>query len=392
MIFVGIDVASQKHDITITTDYGEVLSENFTIQNNADGFKKLRQEILSHTESLDIVRIGIEETGIYSKNISEFLALHGFCVHLINPVLTSNSRKAQSVRLTKTDKIDSLAICRFIELNYKRLNSYTPTLYIVDSLKSLSRARLDKQKYLSRSKMEWTRLLDIYFPEFRKAYNQHSKWVYELFSQYNSVEKIGRMHDTTLHSIIKTKGNRNYHVSHIKHLAKTTIGTKDPNVGYLFLDVLEDIKHYQKQMERLEKQIETIIDEHYSYLLSVPGIGSVTAGIIIGEIGDIKRFKSPQSLVAYAGLDPIVYESGKFKAKKVSISKRGSKYLRSAIYTSTKVAIINPRVQDNKLRLKYQKKISQGKHHNSAICSATKNMINIIYKLMNEEIEFDYSV
>ena len=393
MFFVGIDVASQKHDITITTDYGEVVKHNFTIQNNSDGFKKLRQEILSHTESIDTVRIGIEETGIYSKNISEFLALHGFTVHLINPILTSNSRKAQSIRLTKTDKIDSLAICRYIEFNYKRLNSYTPTLYTISSaLKSLSRARLDKQKQLSRVKTEWTRLLDIYFPEFRRHFDQHAGWVYNLFYHYPTVEKIARMHISTLEGIIKTKGDRVKHALTIKSLAKETVGTKDPNMYYLFQDILDDINHYQKQIKCLGIHIEELVEENYSYLLTIPGVGCITSGIIIGEIGDISRFHSPEALVAYAGLDPIIYESGQFKAKEPSISKRGSKYLKSAIFTSTKVAIINPKIKDNKFRQKYNRKISEGKHHNSAICSVTKNMINDIYKLMNTSTEFSYTV
>ena len=158
MLFVGIDVASDKHDAAITSFYGEIITESFTISNDLEGFKKLHEEILSHTESLDEVHIGIEETGIYSKNICEFLALCDFNVYMINPVLTSNSRKSQSLRLTKTDPIDALAICRYVEFNLKRLYPYTPSLYIFDEIKSLSRARLD-----------------ITFPEFKKSYNHQSK-------------------------------------------------------------------------------------------------------------------------------------------------------------------------------------------------------------------------
>jgi transposase len=184
MIFVGIDVASQKHDAVITRGQDDILTGSFTLSNDLDRFKKLRDEILSHTEHLEDVRIGIEETGIYSKNISEFLALCGFTVHKLNPVLTYNSRKAQSIRLTKTDKIDALAISRYVELNFKRLNSYTPTLYIYDEMKSLSRARLDVMKRLIASKTEFVRLLDMVFPEFRRQFNPHSKWAYQLFSKH----------------------------------------------------------------------------------------------------------------------------------------------------------------------------------------------------------------
>ena len=392
MLFVGIDVASKKHDAVITTYYGDVLTEPFTILNNLEGFKKLRDEILSHTEHLDDVRIGIEETGIYSKNIAEFLALCGFTVHMINPVLTSNSRKSQSVRLTKTDKIDALAICRYVEFNYKRLNSYTPTLYIYDEIKSLSRARLDIQSRLIKAKTEWTRLLDISFPEFRSNYKQHSKWVYSLFSTYPTPDRIAKMHVDTLTHIVGIQGDRHEAANHIKSIAKSTIGTFSATTRLLIKNTLSDIIHYESQMDEFKQEIENLIKNHFSNLLTIPGVGPIVAGLIIGEIGDITRFHSPEALVAFAGIDPTVFESGLFKAKKVRISRRGSKYLRSALYTATKTAIIHPKIKNNKFRNKYSKKVSEGKHHNSAIFSAAKNMSNTIFAMLQTGQNFDYTL
>ncbi len=392
MLFVGIDIASKKHDAVITTSYGDILTEPFTILNNLDGYKKLRDEILSHTEHLDDVRIGIEETGIYSKNIAEFLALCGFTVHMINPVLTSNSRKSQSLRLTKTDKIDALAICRYVEFNYKRLNSYTPTLYIYDEIKSLSRARLDIQSRLVKAKTEWTRLLDLSFPEFRSTYNQHSKWAYSLFSSYPTPDRIAKMHINTLIQIVGIQGDRHEAASHIKSIAKSTVGTFSSTTRLLLKNTLGDIAHYESQMKELEREIENLITAYFSNLLTIPGVGPIIAGLVVGEIGDVTRFHSPRALVAFAGIDPVVFESGLFKAKKVGISKRGSKYLRTALYTATKVAIINPKIKNNKFRDKYSKKISEGKHHNSAIFSAAKNMSNAIFAMLQTGNNFDYSL
>ena len=392
MLFVGIDVASKKHDVAITTFGQSILSKPFNISNDYQGFKKLRDEILSHTEYLDDVRIGIEETGIYSKNISEFLALCGFTVHMINPILTSHSRKSGSVRLTKTDKIDAISIARYVEFNFKRLNPYTTSLYIYNEIKSLSRARLDIQTKLIKAKTEWTRLLDISFPEFRTHYNQHSKWVYTLFNSYATPIEISKMHTSTLTKIIATQGNRLVQAENIKQLAKITIGNSSASTKILLKNTLSDILHFTNQMRIFEKAIYELIKEHFHNLLTIPGVGSITAGLIVGEIGSIARFKSPESLVAFAGVDPTVFESGQFKAKNVHISKRGSKYLRTALYTSTKVAIINPKIKDNKFRDKYHKKIAQGKHHNSAIFSAVKNIVNTIYKLLQTGENFDYSI
>ena len=392
MLFVGIDVASDKHDAAITSLYGEIITEPFTISNDLQGFKKLRKEILSHTESHNEVHIGIEETGIYSKNICEFLALCDFNVYMLNPVLTSNSRKSQSVRLTKTDKIDTLAISRYVEFNLKRLNSYIPQLYIFDEIKSLSRARLDIQSRIIKAKTEWARLLDITFPEFKKSYNQQSKWVYKLFSEYSTPDKIAKMHTKTLLELIGISGDRFIAANHIKTIAKSTIGQCTRTHNLLIKNILEDITHYSKQMKSLEVEIELIIAESFPNILTVPGIGPITAGLIVGEIGNIDRFKSSSALLAYAGLDPIVYESGQFKAKNVSISKRGSKYLRTAIFTSTKVACINPKIRENNFKSKYMRKRIQGKHHNSAICSVSKNMINVIYQLLKTGESYCYNI
>lgn len=391
MFFVGIDVASRKHDAAITSNYGEVITEPFTIENNLEGFKKLREEILSHTESLDEVCIGIEETGIYSKNICEYLALCDFTVYMINPILTSNSRKSQSVRITKTDSIDALAICRYVEFNFKRLNPYTPSLYLIEELKSLSRARLDIQSRLIKAKTEWTRLLDITFPEFRMAFNQHSKWAYQLFKQNPTPDKIARMHIKSLVDIIKVHANRDDAASKIKSIAKNSIGQSSRINAILIQNTLDDIFHYNSQMNLIGGEIESIVSDNFKNILTIPGIGPITAGIIIGEIGDIHRFKSPAALLAYSGLDPIVHQSGLFKAQNVSISKRGSTVLRSAIFTSTKIACINPNINFNKFRAKYQLKMSQGKHHNSSICHATKNMINTIFALLHSGESFNYN-
>jgi transposase len=392
MFFVGIDVALNKHDVAIISSENDLINTHFTIPNTLDGFEKLRRVISSHTESAIDIRIGIEETGIYSKNISEFLALYGFIVHMINPILTSHSRKSQSLRLTKTDKIDALNIATYVEQNFKRLNSYTPSLYNFSELKSLSRARSDILKNQVKAKTEWTRLLDIVFPEFRQTFNQHSKWVYKLFSKYPAPQQISRIHLSTLQNIIKIQGDRISAAQTIKSMAKDTIGYHCDSNGVLLINALDDILHYSKQLTRIEKQMAFIMKTNFSFLLTIPGVGPITGGTIIGEIGDINRFHSPSALLAYAGLDPTIYQSGNFIGSQSRISKRGSRYLRSAIFISTRCAIINPKIKDNKFRDKYSTKVSQGKHHNSAICSASKNMINVIYALMNSHQSFDYTL
>jgi transposase len=390
MLFIGIDVASKKHDVIIISEYGEVLSDAFTIENSVDGFKKLHTEISSHMEHNDCIHIGLEETGIYSSNIRDFLYALDFKVYMINPILTYHSRMAYSLRNTKTDKVDCLAICRYIMHNHSHLKPYISTLYTTSELKSLSRLRLDKLKLISKSKMEFTRLLQITFPEFTKHFKQHSGWALTLFSSYPTPEKIARMHTDTLVSIIKIKGDRNNAATLIKSLAKDTIGNRSLSNELLINSIIEDIKHFKKQIDRIDKHLDRLM-EGFEFLTSIPGIGNVVGAIILGEVGDIHRFRTPAQLLAFAGLDPTIYESGDFKSNKCRISKHGSKYLRTAIFTATRVACVG-RTRDNQFRRKYDRKMAEGKHHTSAICNVSKNMINTVFALLKTKDTFCFQV
>jgi len=389
MIYVGIDAASKKHDFTIMNEKGEVIHEPTTITNDMKGFKKLHTEIASHTELPDEVCIGIEETGIYAKNLSSFLHSSGFKVFSLNPLLTSFSQKSVSLRKTKTDKVDAKAICRYIRLNHSILNPYTPTLYNLDELKSLSRIRFKKLKTLSQAKMEYTRLLMIMFPEFVKYYDQHAKWARELFYKYSTMAQISRMHVDSIVGILRIKGDRFEAAAHIKALAKETIGNVSTINQILLTSALEDIKHYEAQIDVIDKAIDELM-EPFSFIKSIPGIANTTGAMILGEIGDINRFNNASSLLAFAGLDPSVFESGDFKSKTSRISKRGSAYLRSAIFTATRVACVGKGI-DNRFRQKYQKKRDQNKHHSAAICAACKNMINTIFTMLQTGEFFSYS-
>ncbi len=350
--------------------------------------KKLHMEISSHMEPGDCIHIGLEETGIYSGNIRDFLCSLDFNVYMINPILTHHSRMAYSLRNTKTDKLDCLAICRYIMHNYTHLKPYISTLYTTSELKSLSRLRLDKLKLMSKSKMEFTRLLQIIFPEFAKHFKQHSLWAVDLFSHYPTPQKIARMHTESLVKIIRIKGDRQSAAALIKTLAKSTIGNCSLSNELLINSVLEDIKHFKKQIDTIDQHLEQLMDG-FEFLTSIPGVGNIVGATILGEIGDIHRFQTPAQLLAFAGLDPSIYESGDFKSNKCRISKRGSKYLRTAIFTATRVACVG-KTRDNQFRRKYDRKRIEGKHHNSAVCNVAKNMINTVFAIMKTEETFCY--
>ena len=389
MIFVGIDIASDKHDATIISEHGVVLSDTFTFSNDSNGFKKLHMEITSHTESLDVC-IGMEETGIYHNNIANFFFDKGFSVFTINASKIHHFIKSTSLRSTKTDKTDSLSITNYLMLHYLNLNSYTPSFYNNEELKSLSRLRFKKLKYLSMSKTEIKRLLMVVFPEFVKHFNPFSKWALNLFLSYKSIDKISNLHLSTLSKIIKTKSNRDANALLLKQLAKSSIGNKSKIKQVELLSSISDLLHYKNQIDIIDEQLASLMKE-YSHITSIPGVGIVNGAAIIGEIGDPYKFNNKSKVLAFAGCDPSIYQSGKYLSNHSRLSKRGSKYLRSALFSAARVASVG-NCKDNKFREKYLIKISQGKHHYTAVFHVAKNMLYTIYSIMKSKEAFNNSI
>jgi len=160
---------------------------------------------------------------------------------------------------------------------------------------------------------------------------------------------------------------------------------KNTFISIQITQTIAQIELIESQIAEIKKVIEQAIDELDSVILSVPGIGKIDAAMILGEIGDIKRFSSPTKLLAYAGLDPVVNQSGKFSAKRTKMSKRGSKLLRYALIN----AAWNVSLNNNTFKRYYDSKIAQGHSHYSALGHTAHKLVRVIFKLLNENIEFN---
>ena len=389
MQYVGIDVASLKHDCTIVTDQGEILKDGLTIGNDSNGFESLMETMRQHGASPKTTKIGMEETGIYHERIRSYLMHYGYSVYTINPALVFHSRKAETLRSTKTDKVDALAIARYLMMYKGSLHSYTSSLYHFDALKSSTRIYHAKRETLARTKTELKRLLHSVFPEFKEHYDPLSQWALDLLEAYPTPEAIARMHEATLVRLLRTKGDRNKAAKHIRGIAKRSVGQSDAMSKQRIRFAISDIKHFNAQIS----EIKTVLKEQmepFTNIMSIPGVGAVTGATILAEIGDINRFSHKTKLLAYTGIDPVIYESGNFKAKNTSLSKRGSRYLRSALFMAARCACVNSRVKNNKFRRKYETKIREGKHHYTAIFAAAKNLTYTIYGILKSGQPFEY--
>ncbi len=380
MIFVGIDVAKDKHDCFITNSDGEVLFNAFTIPNNLVGFNSLYLKIESVMEDVSKVKVGLEATGHYSYNLLGYLIDKGLPTYVINPLHTNLYRKSLSLRQTKTDKVDARTIASMI-MSDVNLKSYSDISYHNEELKSLTRYRFDKVKERSALKVSISRLVCILFPELEKLVpTLHLTSVYALLSEFPGAQRVASAHLTRLANLLTTasKGHYNKDVAiNIKDVAKCSIGSNMPAKSLELTHTIRLIQELDSEIDEIENEIKSIMDSINSPILSIPGISYRMGAMIIAEIGDFSRFDSPDKILAYAGLSPTTYQSGQLNSSHSRMEKRGSRYLRYALYNATKYVCH----WDPTFSTYLAKKRAEGKHYNVALSHAAKKLVRVIYQL-----------
>jgi transposase len=380
MVSVGIDVAKDKHDCFILNSDGEVLANAFTIPNTLDGFNTLLQKIRDSTSPADKIKVGLEATGHYSYNILGFLLDSGLTTYVLNPLHTSLYRKSLSLRRTKTDRVDARTIATML-LSDVELKPYTDTSYHNEELKSLTRYRFDKVKERAQMKQSISRLVCILFPELEHMVSSiHIASVYALLEEFPGAKQISEVHLTKLKTLLEqtSKGRygRDMAVA-IRDAARVSIGTRMPAKSLELQHTIRLIRELDAEIEDIESAIQDIMDELHSPITTIPGMGVRMGAMILAEIGDFSRFESPDKLLAYAGLSPSTYQSGQLKNCYAHMEKRGSRYLRYAIFNATKYVCL----WDPKFAAYLAKKRAEGKHYNVAISHAAKKLVRLIFAL-----------
>ena len=380
MIYVGIDVAKDKHDCFITNSDGEALFPVFTIQNNRDGFDDLFSRIQSVSSDVSNIKVGLEATGHYSYNLLGYLLGKGLTTFVINPLHTNLYRKSLSLRKTKTDKVDARTIAMML-MSDVNLKSYSDTSYHNEELKSLTRYRFDKVQERAQLKQSVSRLVTILFPELEKLVpSLHLASVYTLFSELPSAREIASCHLTHLTKLLENASKGRYSrekAVEIREAARVSIGSNMPAKSLELRHTLRLISELDSEISEIESEIKRIMDEIHSPILTIPGIGYRMGAMILAEIGDFSRFDSPDKILAYAGASPSTYQSGQLESSYSHMEKRGSRYLRFALINAAKYVCH----WDETFGAYLQKKISEGKHYNVAITHATKKLVRLIYAM-----------
>ena len=385
MIYVGIDIAKLNHFASAISSDGEVLLEPFKFTNDNDGFFLLLSKLNSFDK--DSLIIGLESTAHYGNNLLAFLVPKGFHVCLINPIQTSTMRR-NNIRKTKTDKVDTFIICKTLMIQPHRF----VTLYDIAlmQLKNLGRFRQKTVKQRTRLKIQLTSYVDQVFPELQYFFKSgiHHKGCYSLLKEAPSPDAIASMHLTHLTHLLKSASHGHFKKEtavELRVLAKKSVGTSDKSLSIQITQSIEQIELLDRQLDQIESEMEDIVKSLDSVIMTIPGIGYINGGMILGEIGDITRFTKPSKLLAFAGLDPSVYQSGNFQAKHTRMSKRGSRTLRYALMNAAHNVVKN----NQTFKEYYEQKKSEGRSHYNALGHCAGKLVRIIHKMLTDNVEFD---
>ena len=382
--YIGIDISKYKHDFCIISNTGEVIVENASFDNNKKGFQYLLDYLKSYNKSQ--VHIAFEATGHYSLNLELFLIDQGFSFMKMNPLVIHQFLKTRSLRRTKTDKADSLTIATYLMSVPFKPNS--DLLYHIYTLKSLCRARELLIKERSKFLVLLTNELDKSFPELKQFFNNRiSTTLLYILEKYKNTEHIALMRDfDSLRSI--SHGKFSYaKFAKLKEIAKNSVGHHDNNSDLLISTYVSIINNFNDKIDPIDKQISTIIKELNPRMLSIPGLGEISAATILSEYGDISNFSSSNKMLAFAGLEPSIIQSGTI-VHNGKMVKHGSGHLRySLMNISLTILKFSPTFYDY-----YLKKRSEGKCHRVALSHVCKKLIRVIYSLEKYNMDFNPSL
>lgn len=386
--FLGIDIAKTNHVASLIGADGSVVIRAIKFKNSNEGYTKLLNTIQNKLNDLSNINIAMEATGHYWLSLYSALVDDGFNVSVYNPYQIKSYRGAYNNRKQKNDIIDSIIIADYLRV-FGMKDSKLPQEDLM-ALKQFTRFRSNIVENVSSIKVQVIGLLDKVFPEYKDffcdVFGVTSK---QILLNCPTPDDIIRFSTTKLANLLSKNSRGKFgkdDALNMKEVAKSSFGIKFTTDACSFeiKQLINQVIFLESQLEDVDKQISELYNKLDSHLLSVPGIGIKLAPTILAEIGDINNFDKPSKLIAFAGVDPSENQSGNKLSTNNKLSKRGSPYLRHAIYTASLVAISN----EPKLRSYYDKKINEGKHHFVALAGISRKLLTIIYYILKEDRDY----
>lgn len=382
MYIVGVDIAKRSHEAVVIDTEGNIVNKAFNFKNNSEGFRKFLSILEKIGQPSEFI-IGMESTSHYWLALFSQLERKGFKVHVFNPI-QSNALRGMYIRQVKNDEHDSFIIAEVIRFGRYTEGGLPPSkLY---ELREMCRARFFIVDMVSDLKRKVICILDQVFPEYEKIFSDiFGLTSSELLRTCSTPEEFLDIDTDKLAEIIKTQSNRRYGIEkakEIKNIAENSFGILIgiDSMSLLIKQYIEHIRFSEKQIKEIDERIAEMFSQFDTYITTIPGIGSVLGATIFSEIGDISKFSSPAKLAAFAGIDPTVKQSGEFTASHNHMSKRGSPYLRRALWQASVIAVrYNP-----DLKIFFQKKRAEGKPYMNVIGHVTRKLTNIIFAVLRD--------
>ena len=387
MYIVGIDIGKNHHEASIVSPEGKQIGRSLRFATTHKGADSLMSFIFNNIGNSSCI-FGMEATGHYWYPIYSFLKARGYTIYVINPIQSDSLRKMY-IRQTKNDSIDSFLIAEVI-----RFGQFTTTSMADENIlamRQLCRYRDSVISSRTEIKLRISTIMEQIFPEYEKQFS--SLWLSTsmgILEKYLTPENIENAPIDELFEIIKDKSHNKLTMKKaisIREAAADTFGIKIAQDAFSFQlkQLIDRMNFLDKQIEALDCQILEYYEKFDCYLHTIPGIGMIAAATILAEIGDINRFKSSSALVAFAGIDPTVRQSGEFSSTHNHMSKRGSPYLRHAIFLAATARSFH----NSPLNAYYKKKRDQGKHHLTATGAVARKLTTVIYAVLRDSKPYE---
>lgn len=387
MYIVGIDIGKNHHEASIVSPEGKQIGRSLRFATTHKGADSLMRFIFKNIGNSPCV-FGMEATGHYWYPIYSFLKAKGYTIYVINPIQSDSLRKMY-IRQTKNDSIDSFLIAEVIRFGQFGTTSMADENIL--AMRQLCRYRDSVISSRTEIKLRIGTIMEQIFPEYEKQFS--SLWVSTsmgILEKYLIPENIENAPIDELFEIIKDKSHNRLtraKAISIKEAAADTFGIKIAQDAFSFQlkQLIDRMNFLDKQIEALDCQILEYYEKFDCYLHTIPGIGIIGAATILAEIGDISRFKNSSSLIAFAGIDPTVRQSGEFNSTHNHMSKRGSPYLRHAIFLAATTCSFH----NSPLNAYYKKKRDQGKHHLTATGAVARKLTTVIYAVLRDSKPYE---
>lgn len=387
MYIVGIDIGKNHHEASIVSPEGKQIGRSLRFATTHKGADSLMSFIFKNIGNSPCV-FGLEATGHYWYPIYSFLKAKGYTIYAINPIQSDSLRKMY-IRQTQNDSIDSFLIAEVIRFGQFGTTSMADENIL--AMRQLCRYRDSLISSRTEIKLRIGTIMEQIFPEYEKQFS--SLWVSTsmgILEKYLTPENIENAPIDELFEIIKDKSHNRLtraKAISIKEAAADTFGIKIAQDAFSFQlkQLIDRMNFLDKQIEALDCQILEYYEKFDCYLHTIPGIGMIGAATILAEIGDISRFKNSSSLIAFAGIDPTVRQSGEFNSTHNHMSKRGSPYLRHAIFLAATTCSFH----NSPLNAYYKKKRDQGKHHLTATGAVARKLTTVIYAVLRDSKPYE---